>query len=293
MSLGSSVIQTVFKLANIKKWVFAEFRNPPRNTSTMDSDRFNCNLDLKSWTVDEFKLLSIDQNHSNNKHLIFLHGGAYIVEATVFHQRFMETLADEYGLSITFIDYPKAPEYTYRTTHEVVLKAYLEIVQNYPGNEFYLVGDSAGGGLAFSFLQVLRDKRITPFPKKTVLISPWLDLSMSNELSREYESKDHLLPTKGLIYAGKRYSGGEDLRNPLLSPLFGDTSNLGAIQLFFGTNEILYPDCLELSKKLSNSPGSSVDCIIGENMMHDWIIFPFKESKKGLRQIAQFFLTES
>ena len=292
MSIGSSIIQAIFKIANIKKWVFRQFMNPPRNTGTMDSDKFNKNLDLISWTVDGFKLLSAYPKDSNNKHVIFLHGGAYLIEATAFHQKFMETLAKEHGLAITFIDYPKGPEHTFRTTHEVVLKAYLKILRKNPGNEFYLVGDSAGGGLGLALLQELRDKRIIPFPKKTVLVSPWLDLTMSNESIQEYESKDQFLPVKGLIYAGKLYSGGEDLRNPLLSPLYGDMSNLGVIKLFFGANEVFHPDCLELTKKISSSLGSSIEGIIGENMMHDWIIFPFRESKIGVSQIAQFLISD-
>jgi len=291
VSIGSNVFQAVFKLINLKQRIYHDFKNPPRNTGAMDGDKFNNKLDIKAWTVDGFNLLSASQK-SSNKHLIFLHGGAYILEATVFHQKFMETLAGQYGLAITFIDYPKAPENTYLTTHDVVLKAYLEIIHKYPGHEFYLLGDSAGGGLALALLQVLRDQRVNPFPKKTVLLSPWLDLTMTNEHIQEYEHKDHLLPVEGLIYAGKVYSGGEDLRNPLLSPLFGDMSNLGAIKLFYGTNEVLYPDCRELSKKISSSQGTSVDYFIGENMMHDWIIFPFKESKEAVRQIAEFLFID-
>jgi len=292
MSIGSSVFQAVFKLLNIKKRVYRDFKNPPRMTRTMDGDKFNRNLDPKIWSVDGFKLISINQFNSNNRHLIFLHGGAYVLEANTFHRKFMETLAKEYGLAITFIDYPKAPESTFRTTHDVVRKAYLEIVQKNPGKEFYLVGDSAGGGLGLALLQVLRDKGVKPFPKKTVLLSPWLDLTMSNELIEEYEPKDPLLPVEGLIYAGKLYSGGEDLKNPLLSPIYGDMSNLGVIMLFYGTNEVFYPDCLELTKKIASSQGSSVEHILGKNMMHDWIIFPFKESKKGVMQMAQFLLSD-
>ena len=162
MSIGSSVFQAIFKLLNLKERVFREFQNPPRNTGTMDGDKFNRNLDIENWSVAGFKLVSANVNNSN-KHVIYLHGGAYIIEATTFHQRFIETLADQYELAITFIDYPKAPENTYRTTHDVVLKAYAEVAAKYPGNEFYLMGDSAGGGLALALLQVLRDQRVKPF----------------------------------------------------------------------------------------------------------------------------------
>jgi monoterpene epsilon-lactone hydrolase len=292
VSIASRLTQSLLKFIQVKRRVEQLFKNPPRNTGTMNSHHFKDDLALKSWHVDGFKILSIQQSNSNSKHIIFLPGGAYNVEATPFHRKFMETLAIDHGLAITYIDYPKSPEYTYQTTLDVVVKAYLEVVQRNPGCDFYIVGDSAGGGLALALLQILRDRQTIPFPKKSVLISPWLDLTMSNEKIQEYESRDCLLPVEGLINAGKLYSGGEDLRNPLLSPIFGDLSNLGEILLIFGTNEVFYPDCVDLADKLSRASGSSVDFIIGQNLMHDWVIFPFKESKSGVRQIAQFLIAD-
>lgn len=292
MSIGASLFQIVLRLIGFREIVNRQFQNPPRNTRAMDNDKFQKDLPLQSWSIQGFKLISIDPKTSINGHLIFFHGGAYIIEASSFHRRLMEILARDYGLAITFVDYPKAPEHTFQTTIGVVLDAYLEIARRNPGADLYLIGDSAGGGLALSLLQVLRDRGITPFPPKSVLISPWLDLSMSNELIPEYEHKDQLLPVEGLIYAAEQYAGGEDLKNPLLSPLYGDMTDLGSLLLFCGTNEVFYPDCLELTQKISGSPGSSIECYIGENMMHDWIMFPFRESRAGIRKLAQFILAE-
>jgi acetyl esterase/lipase len=292
VSIDSSFIQFLFKFANIKQRVFQLFKDPPRNTGTMDQRHFKEDLEPKPWKVDGFKLLSIQPKNPHQKHLIFLTGGAYNLEATPFHRKFMKTLAENHRLGITFIDYPKSPEYTYQTTLDVVVNAYLEIVQRFPENDFYILGDSAGGGLGLVLLQVLRDQGISPYPKKTVLISPWLDLSLSNKLIQEFESKDCLLPLEGLTYSGDLYSGGEDLRNPFLSPIYGDLSDLGDLLLIFGTNEVFYPDCVELVDKISRSQGSTVESVIGENMMHDWVIFPIKESRSGVRRIAQFILAD-
>ena len=291
MSIVSNLIQGVLKRTNAKKFVYHAFKNPPRNTGAMDRDKFSRKADLLPWIVEGFELLSINQTSPKGKHLIFFPGGAYVLEANPFHRRFMEKLASDYGLAVTFMDYPKSPENTYRTTLDVVTKSYHEIVKRFPGNDFFIMGDSAGGGLGLALLQVLRDQGITPFPKKTVLISPWLDLSLSNKEIPEYESRDCLLSVEGLIYTGKYYSGGEDLKNPLLSPIYGDLGSLGDILLIFGSNEVFYPDCVDLAEKISVSPGSTIETIIGENMMHDWIIFPFKESKIGIDQIAQFILS--
>ena len=254
----------------------------------MDKDKFPSEFDRKSWDVNGFKLLTVTLNDENTDHVIFLHGGAYLLEANLFHRKMIEQLVKVYGITVTFIDYPKAPEYTYQTTHEVVLKAYHQITKKYPGNKISLMGDSAGGGLALALLQVLRDRKVTPFPSKTILISPWLDISMSNPKIPEFETRDIVLPLGGLTYAADLYSGGEDLTNPLLSPLFGNMYDLGEIQLVFGTEELLYPDFLSCIDKLNRARGSSVDSIIGEGQIHDWIIFPLKESRSAIKEIAQF-----
>ena len=290
MSIGARVIRLVFRLIRLRWWVFHGFRHPGRNFRTMDPARFPAGLNIETWLVEGFKLVSIHQPHYTKQHLIFLPGGAYLIEPTIFHQKLFLKLASDCGLSATFIDYPKAPEHTYLTTHRVAQKAYSEVARKFPGSEMVLLGDSAGGGLALALAQVLRDQQIQPCPGKIVLISPWLDLSMSSKEIAHYTARDHMLSLKALTYAAERYSGGEDPRNPLLSPLFGDMSNLGSVLLFFGTEEIFYPDCQSLIASLSNSQGSKVDYVIGEGMVHDWLIFPFKESRKGISKIARFIV---
>jgi hypothetical protein len=66
---------------------------------------------------------------------------------------------------------------------------------------------------------------------------------------------------------------------------------LGEIKLLFGTHEIFHPDCMELVKQVNKATNTHIDVMIGENMMHDWIIFPVPEAKKTIHHIAQFYLT--
>src|SRR3712207_7656426 len=42
-----------------------------------------------------------------------------------------------------------------------------------------LAGDSAGGGLALGLAQTLRDQGL-PQPRRLLLVSPWLDLTLGN-----------------------------------------------------------------------------------------------------------------
>ena len=84
-----------------------------------------------------------------------------------------------------------------------------------------MFGDSAGGGLALAVLQILRDEKIIPFPKKTVLMSPWVDLTMSNPKIGEAAERDPLLTMDCLYHAAERYIGNGDAKNAVLSPIFG------------------------------------------------------------------------
>ena len=106
----------------------------------------------------------------------------------------------------------------------------------------------------------------------------------------DFEEKDPILPLNGLIVTGKQFAGELDVKNPTISPIYGNMDNLGEIFLIFGTNEILYPDCLKLSDMLEVSVGTSVEIKIGENLCHDWILAPLKESEETIDEIGKFFL---
>ena len=227
---------------------------------------------------------------SLNRHVIFLHGGGYVLRAVKSHKNIVERMVKKYNLKVTFIDYPLAPEHTADKTHKVLMKAYKSVTQKNINDKFYFFGDSAGGGLALAFLQEARDKNVIPFPEKTVLMSPWPDISMTNKEIKKFEKKDPLLPVQSLIKIGKQYAGNLDLKSPLVSPIYGNMDNLGEIMLLFGTNEVLYPDCMKLSDMLNTAKGTVVEPYIGKNLCHDWILAPLKETGKALDAIGEFYL---
>ena len=80
------------------------------------------------------------------------------------------------------------------------------------------------------------------------------------------------------------------MKSPLVSPIYGNMDNLGEILLLFGTNEVLYPDCMKLSDMLNVAKGTVVEPYIGENLCHDWILAPLKETDEALDAIGKFYL---
>lgn len=290
MSILSNIAVPVAKLVNIKKYKEKDFLNPRRDTDFLNKKFFDNSLNIEEQFIDGFQVLTIFKNNSKNKHIIFLHGGAYVMKAVKGHKTIIETMAKKYNLKVTFIDYPLAPENDIQKAHEILIKTYKKITLKYKDDDFFLFGDSSGGGLALSFLQQLKNINDVPFPKKTVLMSPWVDVSMSNSKIKDFEKKDPLLPLNGLIATGKQFAGSLDTQNPLISPIYGNMDNLKEIFLIFGTNEILYPDCLKLEKLLKNSNGTKIKTKIGKNLCHDWILAPLKETKVTIDEICNFYL---
>ena len=288
------LLQSLMRVFKARDIMYRQLRDPPRATGAMDPERFDERLGKEAWSVRDFDMLTLRPPTSPAaaqrpcRHVFFLHGGAYILEASILHRRILEILALEQGLAVTFVDYPKAPEHGFRTTHEVVLEAYAEAARRNPDDEPCLFGDSAGGGLALSLLQVLRRQADLPFPARTVLASPWLDISMGNARVPEYERLDPALSVEALVFAGEAWARGEDPRNPLLSPLFGELSGLGRILLLFGTREIFYPDCLDFLERARDAEGTSIEARIGEGMQHDWILTPVGEGRRAVDEIARF-----
>lgn len=287
MSLLSRAIIYIAKLTKLSQSI--DYKNPKRNTLELAASKINKKLQTDEWYIEGHQIITISPAEISNQHIIFLHGGAYVIEGQDLHRKLVERFALEHGFKVSYIEYPLAPENNAIDTHRVVLQAYLEISKKNPDDKLYLFGDSAGGGLSIALLQVLREKGITPFPIHTAVVSPWLDVTMSNEQISEFEQKEAILSVKSLQEAGAKYAGNLDPKTPIVSPMFGSTENLGSILMFVGTHEIFFPDCVAFVEKLKNSTGTYAELMIGEELFHDWVVVPIPESIKTINSIVNFF----
>ena len=289
-SRKSQVIYNVLKTFNSKEKIFRKLTtNPARSTEKLAPGRISGKLQVLEHHTGDCRLLTVCPGKEGKKHIILLHGGAYVAEATKGHRVLLEKLALEHGFKVTFIDYPLAPENKATETIEIVMEAYLELIRCNPGDEFYLLGDSAGGGLALALLQLLRDRNIERRPDKTVLLSPWLDIGLQNPEIDSYIEKEVVLSLQGLRTCGMQYAGDLDVADPFVSPIKGDLNDLNNLKIFVSTHELLYPDCALLKKKVELTSGTSIVLSVKYKMVHDWVILPIPESDETIEEIAHFF----
>jgi monoterpene epsilon-lactone hydrolase len=219
-------------------------------------------------------------------HVIFFHGGGYSIEASSGHFRFIREVMGRANCTVSYIDYPLAPESTAAGTFDMAIASYKELLSLYPEDRLVFMGDSAGGGLALSLAMLVRDSGLRA-PRKIVLFSPWLDIGLLNEGVPRYEKRDFILNARSLRAIGKTYSGDLPETNYLVSPKYGDVSGLGDIAVFFGSEEIFRPDCVDFCAA-HNSGKPEVRAYEYEGMQHDWVLLPIPEAYHALDRAVAF-----
>ena len=226
--------------------------------------------------------------NSTGKHILYLHGGAYVQRFNKFHWEFLAELVKRANCTISAPDYPLAPAATYKESFEMVGELYRLLLSFENPGDLIILGDSAGGGFALALVQKLRNEKVNQ-PGQIILLSPWLDITLTNPDIKDIDPHDPFLGKESLRQAGKLYAGNTNPDYYLLSPINGSLEGLGKISVFVGSNEIFVADARKL-KLLAKAKGVELNYYEYANMVHAWMFLNFPESKRARQQIIDLVL---
>ncbi|MFO7840438.1 MAG: alpha/beta hydrolase [Desulfosalsimonadaceae bacterium] len=252
-----------------------------------ESEVDNCRRFFQTLAGIDCMLLSPPEADPDAR-LVYLHGGAFCDGPVVNHWTMLGLICEKTGVCGLMVDYALAPENPYPKALQEVAAVCRHLRSKRPDAPLYLMGDSSGGGLALSAVLALKDDK-EPLPDKLVLLSPWLDLTLSNPEIDSLKPYDYLLRRRGLIEAGRHYANGHDTGHYLLSPVYGDFSSLPPTLLLAGTHEILVCDCRKFREK-ARAAGVDLTYLEWEGMYHDWMTQApdLPEANQALDRIAAF-----
>jgi acetyl esterase/lipase len=188
-------------------------------------------------------------------HLIYTHGGCYLYPILSTHWRILGTLIRDAGVSVTVPLYGLAPEHTAEEAYALLDVLYDQAVAVH-GERVFLAGDSAGGALALGQAIRYRDTG-RQAPAGVLLISPWLDATMSNPAVPALARLDHMLTPAGLVAAGSWWAGGLDPRSPLVSPLFDSLASLPPVTVYQGGRDLFAADATLLCQRIAAAGGDA------------------------------------
>ncbi len=220
--------------------------------------------------------------------ILFLHGGGYALGSVDSHRDVISRLALATGLRIFAPNYRLAPAHPYPAALDDALLCYRWMLDSgIPASRIAVCGDSAGGGLSAALIQRLRDDG-TPLPSAAVLISPWMDLTCSCASHQSNADSDYLVTEYLHRWAGY-YAGGADLRDPLISPHFGDPAGFPATMVMAGSAEILHDEGVEFARRAEKA-GVETELHIGYEMPHDWPLLAAvtPSAEQSIQQMASF-----
>lgn len=219
------------------------------------------------------------------QHVLYLHGGAYVHQIEIDHWSFLKRLIERTGAAVTAPLYPLAPTYHYDDTIRMIRSCHHELLSGTDSQCQVIMGDSAGAGLAVVLARSLREEG-RPQPKDVVLISPWLDITMSDPDQPELDRHDPYLAIAGLREAGRLYAGSLDPNDPLVSPINGNFDGLGRLSVFVGTRDVLLTDSRRL-RVVAAEQGIPLGYHEYEGMFHAWVTADIPESRQAREQIAE------
>ena len=252
-----------------------EFKIPKRiyHSKVESRDMFGC------------QTLTFKGSEDCNQIVIYLHGGAYVNEIMIPHISFCDRLAKKVSGTVFAPLYPLAPNHTFDETYEILEKLYRHLLEK--EKPITIMGDSSGGGLSAAFAQYLAANDL-PQPENLILISPWVDVSMSGKY--DDVEKDPMSGVEGLREMGRAWAGDLDLKDYKVSPLFGDVSKFPKTTIFVGTHEQIYHDVTNFYNKLKDND-IDAELNVGEEMNHVYPVYPLvPESKEAFSHIVERIL---
>ncbi len=236
----------------------------------------------RKFEVSNSTITEIAKNKSPERLLLFIHGGAFISGPAAHHWATLKEIILKTNYTVWMCDYPKAPEIGIKEISRNIDAVYMAALDHF--ESISVMGDSVGGTLAAALTQRLI-KNGTETPDKVFLISPVMDASMTNTAIKEIDPKDPMLSLKGVLSAKKMCAQDLELKNEMISPLYGSFKGFPKTAMWIGEYDITYPDQLLAAEKLKSA---KVELAVfkGENMPHIWPLLPvMKEAKEGLSQI--------
>ena len=189
--------------------------------------------------------------------MLHMHGGAFRLGCPEIEGPFVRALADRCGVEIIVPAYRLAPEHPFPAGLNDALTVLRACPRDVP---LILSGDSAGGGLAASvtLLALAEGVKLAGL----VMLSPWLDLTVSAASYQANALNDPLFSQESAASGAVLYLQGQDPETPLASPLFADLTGFPPSLISVGTGEVLADDAAAMHQRLCAAGVASQLCMI-------------------------------
>lgn len=227
---------------------------------------------------------------NRNRLLVHVHGGCYVLsggEAGTSEAIYMAGFGHFRVLSI---DYRRPPDSPYPAALDDVVAVWKGALKMAAAKNMAVFGTSAGGALTLSMTLRAKQEGL-PLPGAIAPGTPMSDLTGTGDSFQTNFMVDNVLVGEGRCDAMARlYANGHDVKDPMLSPVYGDMHGFPATILTTGTRDLLLSNTVRVHRKLRQA-GVEAELHVYEGQSHAQYMRDANapETKEAFEEIARFF----
>ena len=232
------------------------------------------------------------------RRLLYVHGGGYVLGSIRTHRRLVADICRAAGCVALSLDYRLAPEHPFPAAVDDAVAGlefvWANVVEGPSEAEAVFVGgDSAGGGLTLATLIAARERGVRQ-ATGGVCLSPWADLAASPDELRAFGHDDPTIPDNAVAITASQewaalYAGEADRRDPLLSPVFAEYTEIPPLLLQAGAVEMIARDTTRVAER-ARAAGVEVVDELWDDMFHVWQAFApmLPEGQQAIERIGEW-----
>jgi epsilon-lactone hydrolase len=228
---------------------------------------------------------------NRNRLLIHVHGGGYVYNPGEAGTSEGTLMAAYGGFKVISIDYRMPPDFPYPAAMDDAMAMWREAIKMQDPRNIAIFGTSTGGGMTLAMILRAKQENL-PLPAAIAPGTPWSDLTETGDTYKTNEWLDNVLVSYNgyLVRAAKLYANGRDLKDPQLSPIYGDFTGFPPAILTSGTRDLFLSLTVLTHRKLRRA-GVEAELQVYEGMSHAQYNFdPYApETKEIFTEIARFF----
>jgi monoterpene epsilon-lactone hydrolase len=227
---------------------------------------------------------------NRNRLLVHVHGGCYVLQGGEAGTTEAIYMAGFGHFKVLSVDYRRPPDAPYPAALDDVVAVWKGALKMADASHMAVFGTSAGGALTLSMVLRVKQERL-PLPAAIAPGTPMSDLTGTGDTFQTNFMIDNVLVGEGRCDAMARlYANGHDLKDPMLSPVYGDMHGFPPTILSTGTRDLLLSNTVRVHRTLRQA-GVEAELHVYEGQSHAQYMRDANapETKEAFEEIARFF----
>jgi acetyl esterase/lipase len=223
----------------------------------------------------------------NDRHVILdIHGGGFVLGGGPVCRWAAAAMAPARGACMWAPDFRMPPDDPFPAGLDDCVAVYEALLEERNAEEIIVSGVSAGGNMAAALMLRIHAAGL-PMPAALVLDTPAVDLTASSDSWITNLGLDTVLTGTSSLAAVDLYRGNRELRDPYISPVFGDLSGFPPTILTTGTRDRLLSDTVRMHRAL-RAAGVDAELHVWEAAGHGMFLGTAPEDADKAREIRGF-----